>query len=59
VGGEIISGVPPYVMRSGTRDRLYTKAELAWLMDRVNGAVETQGTPDYWEFAWPLEPGKE
>jgi len=59
VGEEILGGLPHYVMQAGTRDILYTKADLAWLLDRVKGAVETRATPAYRGFAWPLEPGKE
>jgi len=59
VGEEIVNGVGHYVMRTGTRDILYTKEELAWLMDRVEAAVESQASPAYRVFAWPLETGKE
>jgi predicted aspartyl protease len=58
VGEEQIAGVPHYVLRSGTRDLLYSKAELAWLMDRVEGKVATRAAPPFRAFAWPLAPGK-
>lgn len=58
-GAEIVGGVPYYVMRSGTRDILYSKSGLDWLMDRVDGAVETRSTPANCGLEWPLVVGKE
>jgi hypothetical protein len=46
-------------MQSGSRDILYSKDELAWLMDRVEGAVEERASPAARRLAWPLEVGKE
>jgi hypothetical protein len=59
VGEEIVGGVTHYILKTGTRDLYYTKDELAWLMDRVEGVVETQASPAYRQFAWPLEVGRE
>ena len=59
VGEEVVGGVAHYVMKTGTRDIYYTKDELAWLMDRVEGAVETRASPADRGLAWPLEVGKE
>jgi len=56
---ETVSGVPHYVVQTGSRDIYYTKADLAWLMERVDGAVETRGTPPDRRFDWPLAVGKE
>ena len=56
---ETVSGVPHYVVKTGSRDIYYTKADLAWLMERVDGAVETRGTPPDHRFDWPLAVGKE
>ena len=59
VGEESASGVPHYVVQTGSRDIYYTKADLGWLMERVDGAVETRGTPPDRRFDWPLAVGKE
>lgn len=59
VGEEIVGGVAHYILKTGTRDLYYTKDELAWLMDRVEGTVEAQASPAYRKFAWPLEVGRE
>ncbi len=56
---EVIAGVPHYVVRTGTREIYYTKAEFAWLMERVEGAVETRASSAECRFEWPLVVGKE
>jgi hypothetical protein len=56
---EQIGGVTYYTMRSGTRDILHAKDDLAWLMDRVEGGVEMRATPANRGLAWPLFVGKE
>jgi len=57
-GEEIVDGVPGYVMRTGNRNIYWSKTDLAWLMEQVNGEVESQAVPAYRKFVWPLEPGK-
>ena len=59
VAGETtIAGVPCYILRTGSRDIYYTKADLAWLMEHVEGAVETRATPPNRLLDWPLFAGK-
>jgi len=57
-GEEWIDGVPFYLMRTGNRVIYWGKTDLAWVMERVNGEVESQAVPIYRKFAWPLRPGK-
>jgi hypothetical protein len=57
-GEEILDGVPHYVMQTGNRSIYWGKADLTWLMEQVNGEVESQAVPAYQKFAWPLVPGK-
>jgi hypothetical protein len=57
-GEEIVDGLPRYVMRTGNRNIYWSKADLAWLMEQVNGEIESQAVPEYRKFVWPLEPGK-
>ncbi len=59
IGEEMIGGVAYYVMRTGSREIFYSKDELAWLMERVEGVVEMQASPANRGFAWPLVVGKE
>lgn len=59
VGEETVGGVIYYIMRTGNREIYYSKDELAWLMDRVEGTVEARASPAYRKFAWPLEVGRE
>jgi hypothetical protein len=58
IGEEIVDGVPYYVMRTGNRNIYWATADLAWLMEQVNGEIESQAVPAYRKFVWPLEPGK-
>jgi hypothetical protein len=58
VGEEWIDGVPYYVMRSGNRCIYWGKNDLTWVMEQVNGVIESQAVPAYQKFAWPLQPGK-
>jgi hypothetical protein len=57
--GETVEGHPCYVMWSGNRLLYYTKADLAWFMDKLDGAIESKATPPERRFAWPLAVGKE
>jgi hypothetical protein len=57
-GEEVLEGVPAYVMRTGKRSIFWSKADLAWVMEQVNGEVESQAVPFYRKFAWPLDTGK-
>jgi hypothetical protein len=57
-GEEIVDGVPYYVMQTGNRNIYWATADLAWLMEQVNGEIESQALPAYRKFIWPLEPGK-
>jgi len=56
---EMLSGVPHYVVKVGTREIYYTKDERAWVMDRVEGLIETRASPNDGRFTWPLTEGKE
>jgi hypothetical protein len=58
MGEEWIDGVPYYLMRTGNRLIYWGKADLAWVMEQVNGEIESQAVPAYRKFAWPLQPGK-
>ena len=55
---ESLDGMPHYVMRTGSRSIYWSKSDLSWLMEQVNGEVETQAGPAYRKFVWPMEPGK-
>jgi hypothetical protein len=55
---DTLEGLPVYVVRTGSRRIYWSKAELAWLMEQVDGKVESQAVPPYQRFAWPMEPGK-
>jgi hypothetical protein len=56
---EIIDGTAYYVVKSGTtREIYYQKADLAWRMDMVSGAIETKATPAQLRFVWPLTIGR-
>lgn len=55
---ESLDGMPHYVMRTGNRSIYWSKSDLSWLMEQVNGEVETQAVPAYRKFVWPMEPGK-
>jgi hypothetical protein len=57
-GEGMADGVPYYIMRTGTRGIYWSKSDLAWLMEQVDGKVEVQAVPSYRRFSWPLEPGK-
>jgi hypothetical protein len=57
-GEESLDGVPHYVMRTGHRSIYWSTSDLSWLMEQVNGEVETQAVPAYRKFVWPMEPGK-
>jgi hypothetical protein len=55
---QTIEGTIYYVVKSGpTREAYYRKADLAWRMDTVNGAVESKSTPAQLRFVWPLTSG--
>ena len=56
---EAVDGVECYVARSGrSREIYYRRADLAYYMEKVEGAVETRHTPPSTWSAWPLTPGK-
>lgn len=55
---ENLDGTPHYVMRTGNRNIYWSKNDLSWLMEQVNGEVETQAAPAYRKFTWPMDPGK-
>jgi hypothetical protein len=57
-GEDNIDGVPYYLMRTGNRLIYWGKTDLAWVMEQVNGDVESQAVPAYRKFAWPLQTGK-
>jgi len=55
---EVTSDGAYYVVREGNREVYYTKNDLAWFMERVDGAVDFRATPPEQRFAWPLVMGK-
>ena len=55
---ESLDGMPHYVMQTGNRAIYWSKSDLSWLMEQVNGDVEIQAAPSYRKFVWPMEPGK-
>jgi hypothetical protein len=56
---EAVEGVGYYVLRSGAEREVYwRKADVAYLMDKVRGAVEEQARPPVVRYAWPLVVGK-
>jgi hypothetical protein len=50
-------GMPHYVMQTGNRSIYWSKSDLSWLMEQVNGEVEIQAAPAYRKFVWPMAPG--
>ncbi len=57
-GEEDLDGTPHYVMQTGNRSIYWSKSDLSWLMEQVNGEVEIQAAPAYRKFVWPMEPGR-
>jgi hypothetical protein len=56
---ETVDGVPYYVVTSGTQREIYwRKADLAYYMDKVQGAVEERNVPPRLDYVWPLRLGK-
>jgi hypothetical protein len=48
-----------YVVQSGSRREIYYRAEdLAYLMDKVDGDVETSSLPGDIRYVWPLDVGR-
>lgn len=56
---ETVAGVAYYVMKTDNRESYYAKADLAWLMDLVDGVVEARSTPAEQRLVWPLAVGKQ
>ncbi len=53
---EVVDGVPFYVIKSGTaRESYYRKDDRAFVMDKLNGQVETRNTPP--ATYWSTSPG--
>ena len=55
---DVIDGVPVYVIRSGQRETLYRRPDLALYLERVEGVTETRWAPPLMMQVWPLGPGK-
>jgi hypothetical protein len=55
---EAIDNVPHYVIRTGTREIFYRKADIAFTRETVDGALVVQYTPARLRYVWPLEIGK-
>jgi hypothetical protein len=52
---KVINGVAAYVIASGTsREIFFRKSDLAYMMDTVNGQVDTRSVPPESRFVWPL-----
>ena len=58
VAVDAVDGLPCYVMRTGNREIYWSTADLAWVMERMDGKIESRALPEYRRFVWPLEPGK-
>jgi len=58
-GEERVDGVEYYVITAGRQRAIYwRKADLAYSMDKVEGAVETRAVPSELRYVWPLVPGR-
>jgi hypothetical protein len=56
---EAVEGVEYYVLRSDREREVYwRKADLAYRMDKVRGAVEAQSLPPVVRYTWPFVVGK-
>ena len=56
---ETLNGRRHYVVRSGGRREIFYRADdLAYVMDRVDGDVETSSLPADVRYVWPLEVGR-
>lgn len=55
---EAVDGTECYVVRTGSREIFMRKDDLAWYMDKVQGAVEVRNVPPRMWITWPLNPGK-
>jgi len=55
---EVVDGVPYYVIKTGTREMFYRKADRAFSHETVDGKVVVKYTPARLLYSWPLEVGK-
>ena len=56
---ETIDGRRHYIVHSGSRRELFYRADdLAYVMDKLDGDVETSSTPAEIHYVWPLEVGR-
>ena len=55
---ETIDGVPTYVIRTGTREIFYRKADIATLRETVEGRTVLTHSPARLRYVWPLGVGK-
>ena len=57
---ETIDGKRHYVVQSGARREIFYRADdLAYVMDKVDGDVETSSLPADVRYVWPLEVGRQ
>src|SRR5262249_17199722 len=55
---DVVDGVPVHVVKSGQRELLYRRSDLALILERVQGTTETRWTPPLINYSWPLTLGK-
>ena len=55
---ETVEGAPAYVIKVGTREIFYRKADIALIRETVDGALVLANTPPRLRYAWPLTVGK-
>jgi hypothetical protein len=55
---EVLDGTPVYVVKSGSREALYRRSDLALYMERNQGVTETRWVPPLIRYSWPLAFGK-
>jgi hypothetical protein len=51
-------GVPVFVIKGGRREIYYRQSDLAFVVQKLNGAIEAKTTPPIPYVAWPLSAGK-
>jgi hypothetical protein len=52
-------GMDCYVVKNGNRESYYTRDQLAWVTDILDGAEVAHNTPPRPQYSWPLAVGKE
>lgn len=56
---ETLDGKRHYIVQSGSRREIYYRADdLAYVMDKLDGAVESSSLPGDIRYVWPLDVGR-